>query len=257
MEFKSTLIEDYNAVAIPGFYTFRSINQYILSWHAAIFKPKCNSEFIERIHERIEMGGRVTSTCQCGACKLIAEDAPRIISVCHCSICRFDEARAIGEDDAPAPFFAAVNRSSCRLEINQKSVEDRKDFEEVLVFRNSSDFARRGMCKYCQTYLVMDYEWFEPNTVWLTNPVWQRPLQKVEGLKVEFAFNNGKADFDVCWPSRNDPCTSLTCKVSYLDKGAGEKRDVEKDKHDDIAPRGVLQFKDLDWNHYQIDVGTL
>ena len=82
-------------------------------------------------------------------------------------------------------------------------------------------------------------------------------MEKDEELKVEFAFNNGKADFDVCWPSRNDPCTSLTCKVSYLDKGAGEKRDVDKDKHGDIAPRGILQFKDLDWNHYQIDVGTL
>ena len=44
-----------------------------------------------------------------------------------------------------------------------------------------------------------------------------------EEVKVEFAFNNGKADFDVCWPSRNDPCTSLTCQVSYLDKDANEK----------------------------------
>ena len=73
----------------------------------------------------------------------------------------------------------------------------------------------------------MDYEWFEPNTVWLTRPVWQEvspPWQlmffnfcisttqreKSEELEVEHLFNNGKADIDVCWNSRGDPCKMVT-----------------------------------------------
>ena len=179
-----------------------------------------------------------------------------MVSVCHCSICRYDEARSIGKDNAAAPCFAAVNRSSCRMEINLDSIKGYGE-DKILVFRNSSDFARRGMCGICKSYLVMDYEWFEPETVWLQNPVWTNP-QNDEEVNVEFAFNGGKADFDVCWPSRNDPCTSTTCKVSYLDKDAGEKRDVNAaSDNDDIKPRGVLQFQDLEWNEYQIDVGAL
>ena len=73
----------------------------------------------------------------------------------------------------------------------------------------------------------MDYEWFEPNTVWLTRPVWQEvspPWQlmffnfcisttqreKSEELEVEHLFNDGKADIDVCWNSRGDPCKMVT-----------------------------------------------
>ena len=80
-----------------------------------------------------------------------------------------------------------------------------------------------------------------------------------EKVKVEFAFNEGKADFDVCWPSRNDPCISLTCKVSYLDKDAGEKRDInaKTDDIEDIKPRGVLQFQDLDFSYFYNDSGML
>ena len=249
-----------DVVSIPGFYSVRSVKQYLQSWYAAIFFPKCNSDFIQRIHDRIKLGGRVSSTCQCGACKLVAEDAPRMVSVCHCSICRFDEARAIGKDNAPAPFFAAVKRSSCRIEVDalKATKSHYKNEKQIFIYRNSSDFARRGMCGLCQTYLIMDYEWFEPETVWLQKPVWTNPINEEE-VKVEFAFNNGKADFDVCWPSRNDPCTSLTCQVSYLDKDANEKRDINAatSEKDDIKPRGVLQFKDLEWDHYQIDVGAL
>ncbi len=69
----------------------------------------------------------------------------------------------------------------------------------------------------------MDYEWFEPETIWLQNPMYIHPDSNGE-VECEFAFNKGNADFDVCWPSRNDPCTSTTCKVSYLDKGAAEGR---------------------------------
>ena len=230
---------DYDVLNIPGFYCSRSVRQYIQSWYGAFFYPKCNQAFQQRIQDRISLGGRVTSTCRCGTSKLICEDAPRMVSVCHCSICRYDEAKALGKDNAPAPFFAAVKRSSCRMEINLELSKNYKD-AKLLVFRNSSDFARRGMCGICASYLVMDYEWFEPETIWLQNPVWTNP-ENDEDVKVEFAFNGGKADFDVCWPSRNDPCTSMTCKVSYLDKGAGEKRDVHTTRdNDDRVGRSLL-----------------
>ena len=107
---------DKNALKVPRFYSIRSVRQYVQSWYANLFYPKCNDLFVQRIRNRIKLGGWVTSTCRCGACKLICEDAPRIVSVCHCSICRFDEARAIGAENAPAPSFAAVKRSVCRMD---------------------------------------------------------------------------------------------------------------------------------------------
>ena len=249
---------DTNAVDLPGFYSLRSVKQYLQNWYAYYFYPKCNPVTLQRILDRLRLGGVVTSTCQCGALKLICEDVPRIVTVCHCSVCRFDEARAIGKDNAPAPFFAAVKRSKCWLEINTSSLETGKD-KPQLVYRNSSDFARRGMCNLCQTYLIMDYEWFEPETVWLQKPIWRNPTKDNEELKVEFAFNDGKADYDVCWPSRNDPCNSLTCKVSYLDKDAGETREIntKTGEEEDVKPRGMIQFKDLDFSDFYNDSGRL
>ena len=54
--------------------------------------------------------------------------------------------------------------------------------EELLVFRESSEMARRGKCKLCGTFLVLDYEWFEPHTVCLVRPVWREVSeQRPEG----------------------------------------------------------------------------
>jgi len=248
-----------DAVKLPSLFSMRSIKQYLQNWYAYLFYPKCNPESLQRILDRLKLGGQVISTCQCGALKLICGDVPRIVTVCHCSVCRYDEARAIGKENAPAPFFAAVKRSNCRLVIDTSKVLENGSKIPELVYRNSSDFARRGMCSICQTYLIMDYEWFEPSTIWLQKPVWINPEKDNEEIEAEFAFNDGKADFDVCWPSRNDPCISLTCKVSYLDKGAGEKRDINAKSGDkeDIDPRGVLQFQDLDFNYFCNDSGML
>ena len=54
---------------------------------------------------------------------------------------RYDEALSLHLPDAPAPSFAAVPRESCSLRVES---EEKKD---LLVFRHSSDFARRGRCK--------------------------------------------------------------------------------------------------------------
>ena len=57
------------------------------------------------------------------------------------------------------------------------SADSKGESHPTLIFRNSSEIARRGACSLCDTSLLMDYEWFEPNTLWLVNPVWH-------GLKV-------------------------------------------------------------------------
>jgi len=99
----------------------------------------------------------------------------------------------------------------------------------------------------------MDYEWFEPNTIWLVRPTWN----KGEGEKVvvETAFNGGLADLDVCWNSRADPCSEKT-KVSYLGEEQVRERRAPGDQHD-VTPRGLAQCDDLDWALYYLDVGRL
>merc|ERR1712126_683377 len=192
-------------------YSVRSFRQYYQSWVATLFYPRCKTSVLENIQARMARGGRVTSSCACGACTIVHRGAPRLVTVCHCSVCRYDEALPLGVDNAPAPSFAAVRRSHCHIEVDTTLA---KDPENISVYRNSSDFARRGRCRLCNTALVMDYEWFEPETVWLTNPQWI-PGDKTDSHTVEFAFNGGLADFDVCWNSRIDPITD-TARVSYL-----------------------------------------
>ena len=81
----------------------------------------------------------------------------------------------------------------------------------------------------CDTSLIMDYEWFEPNTIWLGRPTWIKVshiiidiahtnAQGEEHFDVEKAFNGGLADIDVCWNSRGDPCSEKTksLKLQYL-----------------------------------------
>ena len=76
----------------------------------------------------------------------------------------------------------------------------------------------------------------------------------MDSQMVEFAFNGGKADFDVCWNSRADPCMD-TAEVSYLGKEpVREKMETEQEG---IKPRGVKQFDDLDWEEYKLDVGSM
>ena len=155
----------------------------------------------------------------------------------------------------PAPSFAAVKRSKCWMEVN----EDITERGDVLVFRNSSDFARRGRCDLCNTPLVMDYEWFVPETILLVNPQWiyegEDGKEVVEQIEKEFSMNGGLADLDVCWNSRNDPCSSTT-KVSYLGK-----EDVREESLDEgvegVKKRGIIQCQDLDWTGYKLDAGSV
>ena len=136
--------------------------------------------------------------------------------------CRYDEAASLHTENAPAPSFAAVRRDQCRVVVTRTPVTP----GSPLVWRHSSEFARRGRCRECDTSMVMDYEWFEPNTIWPVRPSWVKvsgldrlsfpimlfswQVQEEETVMAENAFNNGKADIDVCWNSRGDPCTATT-----------------------------------------------
>ena len=57
----------------------------------------------------------------------------------------------------------------------------------------------------------MDYERLEPGTVWLANAQWVRSRAGggggVDKWPAEGAYNGGKADFDMCWKERAEPCT--------------------------------------------------
>ena len=76
---------------------------------------------------------------------------------------------------ATGPCFVAVRRDRCRVVVTRPAQEA----ENLLMWWNSSEFARRGRCRGCGTSLVMDFQWFEPNTVWLIRPSW---------TKVSFSF---------------------------------------------------------------------
>ena len=78
---------------------------------------------------------------------------------------------------ATGPCFVAVRRDRCRVVVTRPAQEA----ENLLLWWNSSEFARRGRCRECGTSLVMDFQWFEPNTVWLIRPSW---------TKVSFSFSH-------------------------------------------------------------------
>ena len=195
------------AFPLESFYSWRSLRQSWARLVARLLYPACREEVLAELHRRSRLGGRVVSRCRCGGLEVECEAPPGLVTVCHCSVCRFpspspsspischhllllryDEAASLGLEDAPAPSFCAVPRASCRL----VGLGLGNETGNIFTFRNSSDFARRGRCKVsfttqtrpcsphyticlqlCSTALVMDYEWFEPNTVWLVRPVWQ------------------------------------------------------------------------------------
>jgi len=233
---------------LPSFYCSRGLKQYYQSWIVAAFYPKCRLDRVQEFRRRARSGGQVVNSCRCGLLRIEASDGPRLITVCHCSVCRYDEAASLHKEDAPAPSFAAVRREKCKVYLTREWTGP----DPPLVWRQSSEFARRARCVVCSTSLVMDYEWFEPNTIWLVRPTWTKEGGKK--VDVEKAFNGGLADMDVCWNSRGDPCSANT-KVSYL----GEERLRERlaTDHDDVTPRGRDQADDLDWTLYYLDVGRL
>ena len=56
----------------------------------------------------------------------------------------------------------------------------------LLELSGDTIIVRRARCAVCNTSLVMDYEWFEPNTIWLVRPTWM----KVSGQNFETCRNS-------------------------------------------------------------------
>ena len=71
--------------------------------------------------------------------------------------------------------------------MNPEFVPPGKKAGDLLVFRESSQMARRGKCGLCGTFLVLDYEWFEPHTVCLVRPVW-REVRRSDILRLQLMF---------------------------------------------------------------------
>ena len=166
------------AFTLDSLFTSRSLKQYWQSLVARMFYPSCRADVVQELRRRARLGGEVSCSCRCehvstavcshgalsrcGALTVVCQAAPRLVTVCHCSVCRsglcqllllwslsllrYDEALSLKQDDAPAPSFAAVPRQSCWLKVSQNYRN-----ENLLIFRHSSDFARRGRCK---VYLV-------------------------------------------------------------------------------------------------------
>ena len=209
--------------------------------------------------------------------------APRIVTVCHCGVCRYEIQRGLAEDKKAkslAPAFGAFCRND--IQIYKKKLEKGgAESQATLIFRNSSDIARRGSCSICGTSLLMDYEWFEPNTIWLVNPVWlglnvaelvdplvdsstkKNEVSEVpEEVPVEFFYNGGKADLDVCWGHRQNAVNSTSGADAYslgvvVKKPTDDYQDLSENNDASMMPRGVLQCDDLDFTNFYLDVGSL
>jgi len=104
----------------------------------------------------------------------------------------------------------------------------------------------------------MDYEWFEPSTVWLTRPSYL-------GSPVHLAFNEGRTDFDVCWDSRDEPARPAATANEFYSGAAQPGLEARQETGAEpgpgagtgCSPRGVHQFAVMDWNYYFRDAGSL
>ena len=208
--------------------------------------------------------------------------APRIVTVCHCGVCRYETQRGLAEDKKAktlAPAFGAFCRNDIQIYKKKLETSGAESQAATLIFRNSSDIARRGSCSICGTSLLMDYEWFEPNTIWLVNPVWlglnvaelvidplvdssttkkNAEVSEVPGeVLVEFSYNGGKADLDVCWGHRQNDVNSTSGADAYSLGVVKKPTDFSENNDASMMPRGVLQCDDLDFTNFYLDVGSL
>ena len=72
---------------------------------------------------------------------------------------------------------------------------------------------------------------------------------------VEFVYNGGKADLDVCWSHRQNAVNSTSDTDVYL--GVEKPKDYHDGSENASMPRGVLQCDDLDFTNFYLDVGSL
>lgn len=118
---------------------------------------------------------------------------------------------------------------------------------------------------------MMDYEYFEPNTVWLGNPTIairdDTTGAVIESMPIQEYESGGLVDADVCWGSRNTPVPKdglLTDFGGFFDKSNGGEETVSDapdsvttDSDKNMTRRGKEQWEDIDWSRYYIDSGKL
>ena len=87
------------------------------------------------------------------------------------------------------------------------------------------------------------------------------------GKLVETMYNDGLADVDVCWQSRHDPLRE-SCQPACMGQGSspervegGEEKEEEGGKRgveeEEGGKRGVVQWQDVDWSDFKLDVGSM
>jgi hypothetical protein len=138
----------------------------------------------------------------------------------------------------------------------------------------------------------MDYEWFEPNTLWIVNPkvrLRRSPGGPVEEFEQGHAFFGGAHDADVCWGSRLLPAPATAAAAfggapvdfgGYFAAGtatvapaapapapasaetgpppaAAENGGDAASLAAGSAARGREQWADLDWGGFVVDSGGI
>jgi len=232
-------------------------------------------------------GIEVYTECSCGACQIVSTfGGPRFTATCNCIECRDHGSSHRSE----ALSFAAVKRASCRLEVDESTVEhdmysqqpaclpDARSSASVgaFVWTDSSVLGRRACCRACGTPLAMDYEYLEPNTLWLANPkvrVVRRTVQETLALRRYLARiqkGNGNLDGDFCWASQylaaegstGNQHQKLNAASRHPTGGSLEtSRAVNvvklRDTKSELAPKDAKACEDINWNSCYVDSGRL
>ena len=76
------------------------------------------------------------------------------------------------------------------------------------------------------------------------------------GKLVETMYNDGLADVDVCWQSRHDPLRE-SCQPACMGQGSSPERVEGGEEEEEGGKRGVVQWQDVDWSDFKLDVGSM
>lgn len=233
-------------------------------------------------------GVEVYAECSCGACQIVSTyGGPRFTVTCNCIECRNHGTLHRTEVIS----FAAVKRASCRLEVDDSMLAQdlppqppiclpdasNSTLVGAFVWTDSPVLGRRASCSKCGTPLAMDYQYFEPNTLWLANPkvrVVRRTVHETLTLRRYLARIekcNGNVDGIFCWASQYLPATEPIGDQRQKSKPASRRptggsletsraavvihpRDNSKNEP---VPKDTIGVTDNDWSSCYVDSGRL
>jgi hypothetical protein len=238
----------------------RFSKQLIQRFNTLLFCPHSLPEVAEKLHKKVLKANAITSDvvviCQCKKCKIVARNGGGHSTVCHCSVCRY-------HNGGTANPWKAVDRNSCFI-LGSCDSEN-----ENVAWTDSSFFSRRARCVHCNSVLMMDYEFFEPNTVWLGNPSIvirdNNTGSVVRSVPIQEYEDGGLVDADVCWDSRNVPVAKdglLTDFGGFFETNcdvqiSSTTTTSSNENMCSTTPLGKEQWTDINWKKYFIDSGKL